>query len=95
MTTLASRFLAVPFWCLRALLPAPMPQEPNPNRNVRFGLPGWAKSDPASRDDYLIARPQYVLSYNASLDSHRGVIDLPKSPRPSPSAAVFAGSAAQ
>jgi endonuclease G, mitochondrial len=36
-----------------------------PNRNVRFGMPSSAKADPESRDDYLIARPQYVLSYNA------------------------------
>ena len=34
------------------------------NRNVRFGLPADAKPDPASRDAYLIDRPQYVLSYN-------------------------------
>src|SRR5437763_1697337 len=38
-------------------------QEPNPN--VRFGMPSPAKPDPRQREDYLIARPQYVLSYNA------------------------------
>ena len=36
-----------------------------PNRNVRFGLPSPAKADPRQREDYLIERPQYVLSYNA------------------------------
>ena len=36
-----------------------------PNRNVRFGLPSPAKADPKQREDYLIERPQYVLSYNA------------------------------
>jgi hypothetical protein len=38
-------------------------QEPNPN--IRFGLPAPAKADPESREAFLIARPQYVLSYNA------------------------------
>ena len=37
--------------------------EPNPN--VRFGTPSPARADPRQREDYLIARPQYVLSYNA------------------------------
>jgi endonuclease G, mitochondrial len=38
--------------------------EPNPN--TRFGLPAPAKADPeTSREAFLIARPQYVLSYNA------------------------------
>jgi endonuclease G len=35
-----------------------------PNRNVRFGMPSPAKADPRQREDYLIERPQYVLSYN-------------------------------
>jgi endonuclease G len=43
-------------------LPAEPPKEPNPN--VRFGLP--APADPKDRDAYLIERPQYVLSYNAT-----------------------------
>jgi endonuclease G len=30
-----------------------------------YGLPSPAKADSAHRDDYLVARPQYVLSYNA------------------------------
>jgi endonuclease G len=39
-------------------------QEPNPN--VRFGMPSPAKADPVlSREAFLIARPQSVLSYNA------------------------------
>jgi endonuclease G, mitochondrial len=35
------------------------------DHNVRFGLPSRATHDPANRDDFLIARPQYTLSYNA------------------------------
>jgi endonuclease G len=37
----------------------------DPKRNVRFGMPSPAKADPRQREDYLIERPQYVLSYNA------------------------------
>jgi endonuclease G len=36
-----------------------------PNRHVRFGMPSPAKADPKQREDYLIVRRQYVLSYNA------------------------------
>jgi endonuclease G len=38
------------------------------NRNIRYGMPGEAKDDPASKEAYLIERPQYVLSYN---DKHK------------------------
>ena len=41
---------------------APIAAEPSPN--VRFGMPSAAKDDPKQRDDYLIERPQYTLSYN-------------------------------
>ena len=34
------------------------------NRNVRYGMPGPARDDPASKEAFLIDRPQYVLSYN-------------------------------
>jgi endonuclease G len=47
-----------------AVLPLPA-QRATPNRNIRFGMPGPATTDPKDRDNYLIARPQYVLSYNA------------------------------
>jgi endonuclease G len=40
-------------------------QEATPNPNIRFGMPAPAKADPESREAFLIARPQYVLSYNA------------------------------
>jgi endonuclease G len=53
---------------LLALLPAIAPltaQEQEPSPNVRFGLPSPAKADPQQREDYLIERPQYALSYNA------------------------------
>ena len=49
--------------------PAPNSGEPGQtlaNRNVRFGTPAEAKTDPAHKDAYLIERPQYVLSYNDS-----------------------------
>ena len=35
------------------------------NRNILFGMPSPAKADPKQREDYLIERPQYSLSYNA------------------------------
>ncbi|MEI6775477.1 MAG: DNA/RNA non-specific endonuclease [Chloroflexales bacterium] len=34
------------------------------NRNLRLGNPSTAVHDPAQPDNYLIERPQYVLSYN-------------------------------
>ena len=34
------------------------------NRNVRFGMPAVAFADLAHPENYLIERPQYVLSYN-------------------------------
>jgi endonuclease G len=37
----------------------------DPGRNVRFGMPSPARADPGHREDFLIERPQYVLSYNA------------------------------
>jgi endonuclease G len=49
---------------LALLLASPLAAQ-EANRNARFGLPGPAKADPSSREAYLIARPQYVLSYNA------------------------------
>jgi endonuclease G len=54
---------------LLALLAAASAQDPPPARdarlNARLGLPSDAKPDPGQREDYLIKRPQYVLSYNA------------------------------
>ena len=44
------------------------PPKPPANRNVRYGPPGEAKDDPASKDAFLIERSQYVLSYN---DKHK------------------------
>src|SRR3954469_10708062 len=58
---LKSLFLAL----LAALLTACPAGAQAPNPNVRFGLPSPAKPDPRQREDYLLARPQYVLSYNA------------------------------
>jgi endonuclease G len=51
---------------LLAHLPAAAPaaaQEPSPNH--RFGMPSLAWADPEQRENYLIERPQYTLSYNA------------------------------
>ncbi len=49
---------------LALLVAAPLAAQ-EPNRNAPFGLPGPAKPEPSSREAFLIARPQYVLSYNA------------------------------
>jgi endonuclease G, mitochondrial len=58
---LLALFLAA--WCAAA---DPLPRSAqDPARNVRFGLPSPARPDPAQREDYLIPRPQYTLSYNA------------------------------
>src|SRR3954469_19494515 len=62
MTPTAKRLVAPLLPLLLAALPLAA-QGPNPN--VRFGLPSPAKPDPRQREDYLIARPQYVLSCNA------------------------------
>ena len=50
---------------LALLLAAPPLAAQKPDRHAPFGLPSPAKADPKQREDYLIARPQYVLSYNA------------------------------
>src|SRR3954471_5344037 len=62
MATLAGHLIRPLLALLLAALPLAA-QGPNPN--VRFGLPSPAKPDPRQREDYLIERPQYVLSYNA------------------------------
>jgi len=52
---------------MRGCREQPRPQPPGQtlaNRNVRFGMPAEATSDPANKSAYLIERPQYVLSYN-------------------------------
>jgi endonuclease G, mitochondrial len=58
----ALKRLAAPLLAL--LVAAPLAAQ-EVNRNIRFGLPGPAKAEPSSREAFLIARPQYVLSYNA------------------------------
>jgi hypothetical protein len=51
---------------LALLLAATAAAAGEPNPNIRFGLPALAKADPeTSREAFLIARPQFVLSYNA------------------------------
>jgi endonuclease G len=58
---------AATYLCLSPLLLWPTPvhaEEPSPN--VRFGMPSAAKADVKQREDYLIERPQYTLSYNAT-----------------------------
>lgn len=37
---------------------------PSGNRNLQLGNPSGAAHDPSQPDNYLIERPQYVLSYN-------------------------------
>jgi endonuclease G, mitochondrial len=58
----ALKRLAAPLLAL--LVAAPLAAQ-EANRNVPFGLPGPAKPELSSREAFLIARPQYVLSYNA------------------------------
>src|SRR5260370_16681976 len=58
-----SKRFPLPFLAL-LLAAAPLAAQES-NRNVRFGLPSAATADPKQRENYLIARPQYVLSYNA------------------------------
>jgi endonuclease G, mitochondrial len=41
------------------------PGSESQNRNLRFGMPSAAKADASHREDYLIEREQYSLSYNA------------------------------
>ncbi len=53
---------------LSALPASADPPKPPANRNVRYGMPGEAKPDPAHKEAYLIDRPQYVMSYN---DKHK------------------------
>jgi endonuclease G len=58
--------------CALALLPLFLAASlcaQEPNRNTRFGLPSDARVDLAQREDYLIRRPQYTLSYNGT--THR------------------------
>jgi endonuclease G len=55
----------LPVLALLLAFSSPQAQEKEQNRNIRFGMPAPAKADPDSREAFLIARPQYVLSYNA------------------------------
>lgn len=59
---LLTRRLALVLAALTLVVGHVSPQEAN--RNIRFGMPGPAFKDPKERENYLIARPQYVLSYN-------------------------------
>jgi endonuclease G len=61
-TPLFKRF--VPPLLVLLLAAAPLGAQ-EANRNVRFGMPAPASTDPKNREAYLIERPQYVLSYNA------------------------------
>lgn len=61
---LSALLLLLPLACQQEKEPNKAPDEPV-NRNVRFGMPSPAKADIKQREDYLIERPQYVLSYNA------------------------------
>ena len=60
MTRLALLVLALSV----ALVGAADPPKAPANRNIRYGMPGEAKADPASTTAFLIDRPQYVQSYN-------------------------------
>jgi endonuclease G len=62
MTNLATHLSRPLLAILLAVAPLAA-QEPSPN--VRFGMPSPARADLGQREDYLIERPQYSLSYNA------------------------------
>ena len=60
-----TRAASVVLLCAVALGAVAQPAKPPANRNVRYGMPSPAKADPvASPNDYLLERPQYVMSYN-------------------------------
>jgi endonuclease G len=64
-----SRLLPLVLALLVAALPAGAePPKAPKNRNIRYGMPGAARDDPASKEAFLIERPQYVISYN---DRHK------------------------
>jgi endonuclease G, mitochondrial len=65
MTPLLKRFTIPSLLLVSLPIVANHAAQDAPNRNTRFGLPTPAKKDPAQREDYLIERPQYSLSYNA------------------------------
>jgi endonuclease G, mitochondrial len=72
MTAIVKRILltALPLllvFPLSACQEAQVPESQEPNRHARFGMPTSARTNPAQREDYLIQRPQYVLSYNERL----------------------------
>lgn len=60
-----TRAASVVLLCAVALVAVAQPPKPPANRNIRYGTPSPAKADPvASPNDYLLERPQYVMSYN-------------------------------
>jgi endonuclease G len=62
MATLVKRFALI---LLGMVLATTLVGAQEPNRNAPFGVPHPAAANLKNRDAYLIARPQYVLSYNA------------------------------
>src|SRR5438046_2281190 len=56
---LAMSMAAVPYLASPAAA-----EETTVNRNIRFGMPAPATADPKQRENFLISRAQYVLSYN-------------------------------
>ncbi len=63
-----TRLLVPLILSFNALIPAiglPAQDAPPKNRNIRWGMPSTTTTaDPANKDDYLIDRPQYVMSYS-------------------------------
>jgi len=59
-----TKHIILPFIAILSIA-VPLAAQDAPNLNIRFGIPSPAKADSANREDYLISRPQYVLSYNA------------------------------
>lgn len=59
LSVVVMRFVRMP-----ASRPGPVTRTPAAKLNAGLGNPSGATSDPSNRDNYLLVKPQYVLSYN-------------------------------
>src|SRR5262249_49188511 len=58
----------LPILVFFAVLPL-LPAQQAGSKALRFGMPTGATADPSHRDDFLIQRPQFALSYNAKTET--------------------------
>jgi len=67
--------------------PLPASQPTSPDDNLALGNPSGATSDPANATNYLLAHPEFTMSYNAThgtpvwVSWHVGRADLGQAPR--------------